>query len=116
MRVYADNQGALLGMRSDSERQRFGEPSGASATLDFDETTNASVLANLNTNWQAHTLVGGQLLKNGVAQAVQADGSAKQDQDFLATAIAKLKNGTITAAQQRRVLLYILRKLGQVVD
>jgi hypothetical protein len=67
------NGSSLLGLRKTSaEESLYPIPNGVSV-IEFDNDTNASVLQGLNTEWNSHSIVGGQLHRNGSPVTINAD-------------------------------------------
>lgn len=98
-KIYADAQGALLRLlQSDAEIAQFGAPSGAAFTLDFDEDTNAALLADIGAHWAAFTMPGGVLKRNGQTVQLQSDGAHYSARKRLAAAKQTIA-GNATALQ-----------------
>ena len=81
-KIYADNAGVILGTRrNEDEDARHGAPDDATVVLTFDETTNPDLIEALLEDWNAHTMPGGVLTRDGVAVPIAAPGqqySARQ--------------------------------------
>jgi hypothetical protein len=96
----------------------------ATVVVDFDEITNAALVADIQANTHLYTVVMvsgvAQLQKNGVAVSITASGALHPLRTaILATsdatvksAIAALWNGTATAVQQQKAIAYCLLKLN----
>lgn len=79
-RIWYDAGGAILRVAAnDAEEARHVAPAGAAGSVAFDEQTNASVLAELASAWQAHTCPAGVLKRDGVTVSIAADGQTKTD-------------------------------------
>jgi hypothetical protein len=119
-RVYADANGKICGRaRSDDEDAlRFPNgAAGATSNVQFDEITNQALVDDIATNWDAYSIVGGVLKKNGVPVNIAADNSATTDRKAiksnLTSLFTALRAGTATSAQQQRVLAFLLRQFLQ---
>lgn len=119
--LYADMQtGALLRLvRADLDRAQAGPPPAGAATLDFDESTNADLLATLLADWNHHALVSGQLLHSGQAVIIAAPSAAtvqaqqvrQQAQQVVDDITAFLALASPTTAQT----LALVKELAQVL-
>jgi len=98
----------------------------ATVSLEFDESTNAALVADIQTNGGVYALTsaGGitQLQKNGAPVIINAANALYPLQPAILTgiseatlkaAIVALWSGTATAAQQQKALAYCLLKLHQ---
>jgi len=87
-------------------------PASPPASLTFDETTNAALLADLQANTGLYKIVAGALQKSGGPVAVSAAAAGTNDASFvqanLAAIYTALRAGTATAAQTQRVLAFLL--------
>jgi hypothetical protein len=86
-KIYANAAGALLRMLAteEEERQFPDPPPGAAGVLDFDEDTNAAVIAGVHAAWDAHTLLGGVLRLNGQAVTIAPPSQEYTDRQQLQT-------------------------------
>lgn len=100
-------------------------PTGTITTLDFDETANASLLADVLANQNSYALLAGPTLqKNGTTVAVISAGSSTQFQAALTQlhsitppqiqgAVTALLAGTATSAQQQKAIAFLILQLAQ---
>jgi hypothetical protein len=117
--IYADADGLLIRFlqHPDEEARYPDSPSGSTQTLTFDETTNGSVVAAINSDWDSHRLVSGALQRIGVAVTINADAAAttvrKAVSNQGAEILAALQAGTATDAQIQRALAFLLARAIQ---
>lgn len=65
-------------------------PTGTTVTISFDESTNATVVQNLNSNWAQHDCVGGVLRRNGTPVTIAPGTNQWADAAQLATYLANI--------------------------
>lgn len=72
MKIFYDPAtGQLRGYRkSEAEELQFAKPAGVSE-IEIDETVNATVVSDLDADYQSHDVVAGVLRKNSVAVTIQ---------------------------------------------
>ena len=101
--IYADAQGNLLRfLKTPAEEARYPDPpDGATQKVTFDESSNSSLIAGINTDWNSHRVVSNALQRDGTPVAIAADQSA-------AMVLAALQAGTATNAQVQKVLAILL--------
>jgi len=75
MRIYAFANGSLAQVRPDNVLDIvFGNPPvGSTLGLDFDDTTNASAISTIISNWGACTVISGVLRNSGVIVTINPD-------------------------------------------
>lgn len=125
--VYADANGALLRfLWSEEQHAEYPDPPpGTASTVTFDADTNPDVMGGLNTDWNAHRVVGGALQRDGQPVALAAEGEATQDAREMSTVIADIRAYLAATGNQRtdaqrmafernvgRVLRHLLRRAG----
>lgn len=125
--IKALPDGTILQVFSSYQAQQvYPQDPSATASLELDETSNATLLSDLSANTSNYslTIVAGsaQLRKNGVPVTVAAPSALYSVQSAilagipdatLKAAIVALWNGTAPAAQQQKALAYCLLKLHQ---
>lgn len=130
--VWGDVNGKVIAVvQNFSYLQQFypsGPPAGTVTTLDFDETANAALLADLLNNLPIYSLTGGAtpvLAKSGVTQVVtNIPGSSTAwttaigalptiTPDQIRQAVTLLLAGTATEPQVQKALAYVILKLVQ---
>lgn len=86
-KIYANAAGALLRLLAteEEERQFPDPPPDTASVLDFDEDTNAGVIAGVNAAWDAHTLLGGVLRLNGQEVTIAPPSAEYTDRQQLQT-------------------------------
>jgi hypothetical protein len=117
--IYADDGGNIIRfLQTEEEEKRYPDaPAGTVTTIEFDPKTNASLITGLNTNWNSYSVSGtvagsGVVLQNGTPVVLAPKGLAFRDRENLRTIWQSLKaDGTITAAELRVILRYILRRI-----
>ena len=94
-------------LTSDQEAEYPTAPPGTASTLQFDESTNAALIAGLSSDWQSYRLSGSTLTHNGQAVTIGAPSAAytqrqqvtAQAQQLLSDIDAYLALSTPTNAQ-----------------
>lgn len=126
-KVYYNAAGAILGYSHTDAEDAIAFPSppagqAPGSPLAFDETTNAAALQSLDGQvtgfrFSDHTCPGGVLTRKGAAMTIAAPSAAFSDRQAvranLAALFTALRAGTATAAQQQRVLAFLLRQFLQ---
>ena len=76
-KVYANGSGALLRLSANEQQEDLhgGAPAGTTATLAFDEETNAALVQDIIDHFSAYTIVSGALQKNGSPVAIASPGT-----------------------------------------
>lgn len=108
------------------QQQRYAADPAATLSLDFDESTNAALVLDIQANMPAYTLAlvngSAQVQKNGAAVTIAPASALYSLQSAilngvsdatLKAAIVALWNGTATAAQQQRAVAFCLLRLNQ---
>jgi hypothetical protein len=117
--IYADDDGKIIRfLQTEEEEKRYPDPpEGTVTTIEFDPKTNASLITGLNTSWNSYSVSGtvagsGAVLQNGTPVVLAPNGLQFRDLKDLRTIWQSLKSdGTITQAELRVILRYILRRL-----
>ena len=83
-RMWGLSEAIIRLTRTDEELEFFGAPEEFDDTLEFDVETNEEMLSALDSDWNAHTLSGGILRRNGIPITINPPG-----QHFLDRATVK---------------------------
>ena len=76
MKLYAENTELVRLLKTDEDEAAFGEPSQFDDLLEFDGETNPDAVHGLDTDWNAHTLSGGVLRRDGQPVTINAPGES----------------------------------------
>lgn len=116
--VYTHPQRNDIGWRVSASHERDRPlPSSVTNLVRFDENTNATLLADLDRNYRAYTLVSGQLRKNNALVTINPPGQAYRDRQALPAILVKLRaNDPLLPGEQNIVFRFLLRALQEAVD